>query len=164
MSASPTRSPNPAPRRAWRLALACLLGLGTAAAQAQFTSVPDPATAGQVPRPSAAEGEREYRADAARHLYAAYPRRVFRGKLPPLLYSVMAVETEIDASGRVLAVTVIRKPAVDEVAPWVIEMIKRAAPYPVPARMTGPSVRYFDIWLVDRSGQFQTDSLTEGQR
>jgi periplasmic protein TonB len=44
--------------------------------------------------------EQEYRIDAARHLYACYPMRVYRGKLPPLLYGVMMVETEIDAKGR----------------------------------------------------------------
>ena len=26
------------------------------------------------------------------------------------------------------------------------------------------TVRYFEIWLVDRSGLFQLDTLTEGQR
>lgn len=33
---------------------------------------------------------------------------------------------------------------------------------PAPRRMGG--TRYFEVWLVDKSGRFQLDSLTEGQR
>ena len=132
-------------------------------AAAQFSMVPTPLTA-EPPRPSQAEIEREYRIDAARHIYAAYPMRVYRGRLPPLIYSVMVVETEIDASGAVKGIKVVRKPAADEVAPWVMEMIRRAAPFPAPARMNDATVKYVDIWLVDKSGLFQVDTLTEGQR
>ncbi len=142
--------------------LAGLLAAGQAA-WAQFSMVPAPLVA-SVPRPSAAEIEKEYRIDAARHLYAAYPMRVYRGKLPPMLYSVMAVETEIDGTGAVIGVNVVRKPAADEVAPWVVAMIKRAGPFPAPAKLGTSTVRYFDIWLVDKSGLFQIDTLTEGQR
>jgi hypothetical protein len=138
----------------------CLAG----AAQAQFTMVPTPMTSGAPPRESTAEIEREYRIDAGRHLYAAYPMRVYRGKVPPLIYSVMVVETEIDPNGAVLSISVIRKPAADEVAPWVLAMIRRAAPYPVPARFPGKSVRFIETWLVDKSGLFQIDTLTEGQQ
>jgi len=136
----------------------CLAG----AAQAQFAMVPAPALQG-APRASDAEIEKEYRIDAARHLYAAYPARIMRGKMPPLLYSVMVVETEIDPTGQVLNVNVVRKPAAAEVAPWVVAMIRRAAPFPAPVKMPG-GARYLDIWLVDKSGQFQVDTLTEGQR
>ena len=140
--------------------LAGLLAAG--GAQAQFSMVPSPqAQPTQVV--SAAEIEKEYRIDAARHIYAAYPARVFRGKLPPLLFSVMIVETEIDPTGQVTNVNVVRKPAVPEVAPWVVAMIKRAGPFPVPAKIA-TGVRYVDIWLVDKSGQFQVDTLTEGQK
>lgn len=135
--------------------------LAAAAAQAQFAMVPAPDTAA-APRASAAEIEKEYRIDGARHLYAAYGKRIYKGKLPPLLYSVMVVETEIDASGKVTNVSVIRKPAAPEVAPWVVEMIRRAGPFPAPQKMG--TVRYVDIWLVDKGGQFQLDTLTEGQR
>ena len=132
-------------------------------AHAQFSMVPAPLTS-EPPRESAAEIEREYRIDAARHIYAAYPMRVYRGKVPPLIYSVMIVETEIDATGKVLDVTLVRKPAADEVVPWVTAMIRRASPFPPPARMPGATVKYLDIWLVDKSGLFQLDTLTEGQR
>ncbi len=132
-------------------------------AQAQFQMVPPPASTAP-PRESAAEIEKEYRIDAARHLYALYPSRIFKGKLPPLVYSVMVVETEIDAAGQVHGVNVIRKPAAAEVQPWVVSLIRQAAPFPAPAKLPGGSVRYLDIWLVDKSGRFQIDTLTEGQR
>lgn len=154
--------------RAWpALTLAVALALaGAAPAAAQFTSVPAPATAGAPPRASVVDNERAYRADAARHLYAAYPQRIFKGRLPPLLYSVAVVETEIDHRGQVVGVQIIRKPAVDEVAPWIAAMIQRAAPFPVPEQLSaeGRTLKFVEIWLVDRSGLFQLDALTEGQR
>ncbi len=136
--------------------------LAAGVAQAQFSMVPAPQAQAQ-PRDSAAEIEKEYRIDAARHIYAAYPARVMRGKMPPLLYSVMIVETEIDPAGQVVNVNIVRKPAAPEVAPWVVAMIKRAGPFPAPAKIAS-GVRYTDIWLVDKSGLFQVDTLTEGQK
>jgi len=153
----------PVIRRLRRAALVVWLVVATQAALAQFSMVPAPLLPGP-PRESAAEIEKEYRIDAARHIYAAYPMRIYRGKVPPLIYSVMVVETEIDATGQVLNVSVLRKPAADEVAPWVVAMIRRASPFPPPARITGGKVNYIDIWLVDKSGLFQVDTLTEGQR
>ncbi len=50
-------------------------------------------------------------------------------------------------------------------APEVIKEIERtvraAAPFPVPQRMG--RVTYTDTWLWHKSGQFQLDTLTEGQ-
>ena len=40
-------------------------------------------------------------------------------------------------------------------------MIRAASPLPAPQRMNG--TRYTDIWLVDKSGRWQLDTLTEGQ-
>ncbi|MCU0969283.1 MAG: hypothetical protein MUF03_10790 [Rubrivivax sp.] len=147
---------------AFHLLAVAALAAAAGAAQAQFAVLPAPVPT--TPRPSDAEIEKEYRIDGARHLYATYPSRIFKGILPPLLYSVMVVETEIDAEGQVKAVHVVRKPAAPEVQPWVIAMIQRAAPFPAPVKQPGGTVRYLDIWLVHRSGQFQIDTLTEGQR
>lgn len=133
-----------------------------AAAQAQFATVPAPQC--KPPVESNLEDERAYRVDASRHLYACFPMRVYRGKLPPLLHGVMIVETEVDAQGHVVDVTVRRGPAAAEVGPWVVAMIRRAAPFPAPARLPGARARFTEIFLVDKSGLFQTDSLTEGQR
>src|SRR5882672_6801091 len=135
-------------------ALAATL-LACSTTRAQFAELPMPVIKA-APRSSQAEIEKEYRIDAARHLYTAYATRIYKGKLPPLLFSVMVVETEIDAQGLVANVRVLRPPAADEVAPWVIGMIRAAAPFPAPARMSG-NIRYLDIWLVDKTGRFQVD-------
>ena len=150
--------------RWWRHA-ACTAVLLAAAqtALAQFSMVPAPQVQG-TPRSSPAEVEPEYRIDAARHVYTTYPMRIYRGMLPPLLYGIMMVETELDASGQVVNVHVVRKPAADEVAPWVLAMVRRAAPYPAPAAMPGSTVRFTETWFVHKSGLFQLFSLTEGQR
>jgi periplasmic protein TonB len=132
------------------------------AASAQFSMVPTPQC--KEPTASAQEVEQEFRIDAARHLYGCFPMRIYRGKLPPLLYGVMMVETELDTAGQVLNVHVVRKPAAAEVAPWIIAMIKRAAPFPAPAKFAGGTIRYTETYFVDKSGLFQTFSLTEGQR
>lgn len=134
--------------------LACL------PAQAQFSATP--AVAAAVQRSSPAATEREYRRDGARHLYAAYGKQIHKGKMPPLLYGIAIIETEIDAQGAVRSVRVVRQPAAAEVGPWAVEMIKKASPFPAPQKMG--AVKYTEIWLVDKSGRFQLDTLTEGQR
>lgn len=147
----------------WLRCAALMAGLAVAGgAQAQFSMVPAPVAQAQV-RESGAEIEKEYRIDAAKHLYASFPMRIFKGKMPALLYSVMIVETEIDATGQVVNVNVVRKPAAAEVAPWVVQLIKKVSPFPAPTKLAG-GVRYTDIWLVDKSGLFQLDTLTEGQK
>ena len=146
-----------------RLAVLLLCLLLAPAVWAQFSMVPAPQLK-TPPQASPAQIETDYRIDAARHVYAAYPSRIYRGVLPPLLYGIMMVETELDAEGQVVAVHVVRKPAADEVAPWVLAMLRRAAPYPAPAAMPGGTVRFTETWFVDRSGLFQLFSLTEGQR
>lgn len=148
---------------AWGRAVLLAGGLLAAqAALAQFSMVPAPLCA--PPRDSTNDVEQEYRIDAARHLYACYPMRIYRGKLQPLLYGVMMVETEIDVTGKVVDIHVVRKPAADEVGPWVLAMIRRASPFPAPTKMTGGTVKFTEVFFVDKSGLFQTMSLTEGQK
>ncbi len=143
------------------LALCAALAAPAALAQAQnFAKTPP--VAGAFKRPSQAETPLEYRGDGARHIYAAYGKQIHKGKMPPLLYGIAIIETEIDSQGVVQNVRVVRQPAAAEVAPWAVNMIKAASPFPAPAKMG--TVRYTDIWLVDKSGRFQLDTLTEGQR
>jgi hypothetical protein len=114
-------------------------------------------------RVSDAADPKAYRLDCAKHLYALYADRIYRGKLPPLMHAVVVTETELDAQGRVVNVQLIRVPShAPDVAHAVREMIQQASPLPAPARMGG--VKYVEIWLVDKSGRFQLDALTEGQR
>lgn len=144
-----------------RLLVGALVAAAPWLAQAQFSQVPAPLCA--PPGESAQEIEREFRIDASRHLYKCFPMRIYRGMLPPLVYSVMMVEVELDKAGNIVSIDTVRKPAADEVAPWVHAVIRRAAPFPAPVRMPGAKTRFKEIFLVDKSGLFQTDSLTEGQ-
>ena len=112
---------------------------------------------------STAENEKAYRKDAARHIYAAYPDKIYKGKLPPMVYAIVVLEMDLDAKGQLQNLNVIRTPKhAPEVTEAVQNMIRHAAPMPAPARMGG--VRFTETWLVDKSGRFQLDSLTEGQR
>ena len=137
--------------------------LASISAHSQFAAVPTPLLPAEQ-RVSEADIAKEYKIDAARHIYAAYPMRIHRGKLPPLMYAIMLTDIEIDPEGAVVNVVVTREPAAaKEVTPWVVALIRRAAPYPRPAKFKG-NVVFKEIWLVDRSGNFQVDTLTEGQR
>lgn len=159
----PANPCSPVRRRSTLLWLTAIAGLGSGSAHAAapFAKAPQPLRP-TPPRPSDAAGAAEYRLDAARHLYDAYPALVLKGKVRANVYAVMVTETDIDARGKVLAVRVLRKPAeAHEVTPWVVTLIRRASPLPPPRRMQ--RVRYVETWLVDRSGQFQVRTLTEGQ-
>jgi protein TonB len=139
-----------------------LLLAAVSAAQAQFSHVPLPMPPGSN-RPSQAETELEYRLDAARRIYESFPMHIHRGKLPPLMHAVAVTETDVDADGHVMAVRLTREPAAaKEVGPWVLALIRRVGLFPPLARMQ--QATYTDIWLVDKSGRFQLDTLTEGQR
>jgi len=135
---------------------------------------PTPAPVARAPAPAAAPvppanrnvsqatNEKAYRQDGARAIYAAYPDSIYKGKLPPLLYAVAVVETELDANGNVRDVRMVRAPThAPEVTAKIRELIRKASPLPAPARMG--TTRYTDVWLFDKSGKFQLDTLTEGQ-
>ncbi len=113
-------------------------------------------------RSSNATNARAYRADAASHLYAANSERIYKGRMPPLLYAIGVLQVEVDGRGNVRDLNWMRAP---KHAPEVIAEIERtvraAAPFPTPARMG--KVVYTDTWLWHKSGRFQLDTLTEGQ-
>ena len=125
---------------------------------------PAAATSPAAARPSAssASNAKAYRRDAATHLYARNADRIYKGMLQPNLYAVGVLDVDIDRQGQITAITWRRAPShVPEVISEIIRMVRAAAPYPVPARLG--RVTYTDIWLWDKSGQFQLDTLTEGQ-
>jgi hypothetical protein len=106
---------------------------------------------------------RAYRRIGASYIYKTYPKRIFKGKIPPLVYAVVVTETEVDATGRVTAVNFSRTPShAPEVPPKIAELIKGASPLPNPGKLGAHT--YVETWLWDRSGQFQLDTLTLGQR
>ncbi len=119
-------------------------------------------TPAKIPRPSAAATPRDYRKDAARHIYDNNKQRIYDGKLPSLLYAVGTLQVNLDANGKVLSMHWMRAP---NHAPEVIAEIERtvleASPFPAATRIG--KVTWTDTWLWDRGGHFQLDTLTEGQ-
>lgn len=106
---------------------------------------------------------RVYRKEGAGHVYARYPDRIYKGKLPPLVYAVAVVETHLDARGNVQKVTFMRAPTqAPEVSLEIVQLIKKSSPLPSPGGVGAHT--YVDTWLWDKSGKFQLDTLTEGQR
>ncbi|HSV35981.1 MAG TPA: hypothetical protein VLI46_10520 [Ramlibacter sp.] len=132
-----------------------------APAPAQAVKPAEP-TAVSTTRSSSATNPRAYRADAASHLYGLNRDRIYKGRMPPLLYAIGVLQVEVDGRGNVRDLSWMRAP---KHAPEVIAEIERtvraAAPFPAPARMG--KVVYTDTWLWHKSGRFQLDTLTEGQ-
>lgn len=121
---------------------------------------PQPTLPGAV---SVATTPKSYRKDAATHLYGkTLPERIYRGRLPPLLYAIGVLDVEIDGRGRVDRITWVRGPTqAPEVMAEIERMVRAAAPFPAPVKMG--RVVWTDVWLWHKSGRFQLDTLTEGQ-
>jgi len=114
------------------------------------------------PHLSQAATPRAYRKDAAGHLYGLHGDRIYKGRMPPLLYAVGVLQVDVDKHGRVQNVSWMRAPKhAPEVMAEIEKMVRAAAPYPAPSRMG--RVTYTDTWLWHKSGRFQLDTLTEGQ-
>lgn len=140
---------------------------------APLASNPAPASAkaapeANVPAPapisawSAATTPKDYRRDAAQHLYARNQERIFKGKLPPLLYAIGVLQVEVDSRGMVTSTHWMRSPQhAPEVMAEIERTVRQAAPYPAPVRLG--RVTYTDTWLWHKSGLFQLDTLSEGQ-
>ena len=131
----------------------------------QVRAQPAPLEPAQMTAPllvSGAATPRAYRADAASHIYAKNPERIYKGKMPPLLYAVGVLQVEVDSRGMVRNISWMRAPShVPEVMHEIERMVRAAQPYPAPAHMG--TVVYTDTWLWHKSGRFQLDTLTEGQ-
>lgn len=131
----------------------------TSTTQGQTTAPRPPRTPVQ---PSNANTARDYRRDGAKHLYQLNANRIYAGKLPPMLYAIGVLETEIDRQGNVVKTHWLRAPLhAPEVVAEIEKTVRNASPFP-PASRLG-RVTYTDTWLWDKSGRFQLDTLTEGQ-
>ena len=128
-------------------------------------AAPAPQVAGNPPmviKASMATNPRAYRQDAASHIYSQNSDRIWKGRLPPLLYAVGVLQVEVDAQGNVRHLNWMRAPNhAPEVVAEIERTVRKAAPFPAPARMG--KVVYTDTWLWHKSGRFQLDTLTEGQ-
>lgn len=111
---------------------------------------------------SLARTPKEYRHDAAHHIYGFNQHRIHQGKLPPLLYAIGVVTFEVREDGKIHTFDWMRKPKhAPEVVQEIERTIKAAEPYPAPIHLG--RVRYTETWLWHKSGKFQLDTLTEGQ-
>ena len=111
---------------------------------------------------AAATSARDYRSYGAKHLYERHRDRIFKGKMPPLLYAVGVLNVTLDNRGSVRRIEWMREPKhAPEVVAEIERMVRAAAPFPAPVRLGG--VIYTDGWLWDKSGRFQLDTMTEGQ-
>lgn len=156
------------------LATACIVGLLASCASKPPTPakpVPPPAPVAKLPpapveppmlRPSNATNIQDYRKEAAAHLYELNRDSLFEGRMPPLLYAVGVLQTDIDKRGYVTAVRWMRAPShAPEVMAEIERMARAAAPYPAPVKLG--NVTYTETWLWHKSGRWQLHSLTEGQ-
>ncbi len=166
-----------APRRYWLLTFisATVAALVSACKTAFDVAAPpdpkkgeEPTVIGPVPaargsaRASSASTPRAYREDGASHLYGLNAERIYKGKMPPLLYAIGVLNVEIDRAGRVTRLDWMRAPRhAPEVVAEIERTVKQASPFPAPVRMG--KVVYTDTWLWHSSGKFQLDTLTEGQ-
>jgi len=133
-----------------------------AAAKPPAEQAPQVATAPMVIKSSSATNPRAYRADAAQHIYGKNQDRIWKGRMPPLLYAVGVLQVEVDGQGYVRNLNWMRAPKhAPEVIAEIEKTVRAAAPFPAPARMG--KVVYTDTWLWHKSGRFQLDTLTEGQ-
>ena len=174
--------PETPPRRGYLTGLiaAAIAALVTACKSAMDTPPPVPRAAepapaapqteitGPVPGPSgsarssAAATPRAYREAGATHLYGLNADRIYKGKMPPLLYAIGVLNIHIDRVGRVTSVEWMRAPKhAPEVMTEIVRTVQAASPFPAPARLG--KVVYTDTWLWHKSGKFQLDTLTEGQ-
>lgn len=124
---------------------------------------PPPAPPVFLPGPiSTALNPKSYRMDAASLLYAKYSDRIYKGKMPPLLYAIGVLDVEIDGRGQVVRIQWLRAPSqAPEVVREIEHMIRTASPLPAPVKMG--RVVYTETWLWHKSGKFQLDTLSEGQ-
>ena len=152
------------------VSLALLSGCSTPPPAVKPPPPPAPQPSAKIPEPivvpsgptSLARNSKEYRKDAAGHLYGMHAHRIYKGRMPPLLEAVGVLNVDIDQKGSVKSVNWMRAPKhVPHVMAEIERMVKASAPYPVPKHMN--QVTYTDVWLWHKSGKFQLDTLTEGQ-
>ena len=129
---------------------------------------PEPTSVGPVAGPSGsarssgAATPRAYREDGATHLYGLNADRIYKGKMPPLLYAIGVLDIHINRVGIVTHIDWTRAPRhAPEVMVEIARTVQQASPFPAPTRLG--KVVYTDTWLWHKSDKFQLDTLTEGQ-
>ena len=82
-------------------------------------------------RSSGATNPRAYRTDAATHLYGLNQDRIYKGRLPPMLYAIGVLQVEVDGRGNVRNLNWMRAPRhAPEVVAEIERTVRAAAPFP----------------------------------
>src|SRR5450830_1360372 len=109
--------------QAWRATFAA--SIAAIVAGCATPPAPPPPPPPEAPRPisvlppvseslanvSGATNARDYRRDAASHLYGRNVNRIYKGKMPPLLYAVGVLQVEVDGRGHVTSTSWMRAPS-----------------------------------------------------
>jgi hypothetical protein len=79
-----------------------------------------------------------------------------------MLKAVGVIEVSVNSQGRVDEIVWLRAPRhAPEVMREIENAVRQAQPYPAPRHLH--HVKYVDTWLWHASGQFQLNTLSEGQ-
>lgn len=108
----------------------------------------------------------EYQKEVATAIVRSSANESFRGKLPPLLRSVVVLQISIDKQGMLPRVTMLRSNGFVELEKSAIAAVYRAAPYPVPGRslLAGhSSITFTESFLFNNDGRFQVRTVAEQQ-
>ncbi len=107
----------------------------------EVTPPPPPAQVSQAKTP------REYRRDAASHVYGKNAGRIYRGKMPPLLYAIGVLQVELDQQGQVTGLSWMRAP---RHAPEVIAEIEPHGPRDLDRHLAVAQKRHLPARHADR--------------
>ena len=107
-----------------------------------------------------------YQKEVADAIVRASANETFRGKLPPLLRSVVVLQISIDREGKLPRVTMFRSNGFEDLEKAAIAAVYRAAPYPIPGRtlLAGhSSITFTESFLFRNDGRFQVRTVAEEQ-
>jgi periplasmic protein TonB len=150
--------------RLLRIALRCS-AIAAALAVSGFEAVQaQPAIAPEPDRPGLTLPE--YQKEIAHAIVNKSADQTFKGKLPPLLRSVVVLQVSIDGKGMPEKVTMFRSNRFVELEKSAIAAVYRAAPYPIPGRslLDGySSITFTESFLFRNDGRFQVRTVAEEQ-
>jgi protein TonB len=138
----------------------------TPSSQPQPPLVAMPPPVAEVPAPaSTANNLGSYKIEVAKRVYEANAERVFTGKPPPLLRSIVVLSVVVDERGEIIGTRIFRDNGDLETRAAALASLKRAMPLPRPTRavLRRGQVEYLESWLFRRDGKFQMRTLAEIQ-
>lgn len=106
-----------------------------------------------------------YKQQVAERIYARNTQ-TFKGKLPPLLKSVVVLRVTLDEKGKATRVSVRRSNGYKHLERVALDSVRKAGPFPQPSAEVlagGDSFSYLETWLFREDGKFQIRSLAEAQ-